>query len=453
MSGKTIDLGRYHAKLGVMKPQQMIGRVTQVTGPLIYSQGPAASVGEVCYVYPGNERAGVLCEVVGFRDRTLLLMAFNLVEGIGPGSDVVSRGMPLTVRVGNSLLGRVLDGLGDPIDGRGPLGAVERRSIYSAAPDPLRRQSISLPIGTGIRAIDAFVTCGRGQRMGIFAGSGVGKSVLLGQIARSSEAAVNVIALIGERGREVRQFLENNLGEAGLKRSVVVTVTSDEPALRRIKGALVATTIAEYFRDKGMDVMLMMDSITRLAVAQREVGLSSGEPPTTRGYPPSVFAMMPKLLERAGTAARGSITGLYTVLVEGDDMDEPVSDHVRSILDGHIVLSRKLATRHHFPAIDILHSISRVMPDVVTQEHREAVQRLRALYAVYEDARDMINIGAYVPGSNTEIDRAIEMVGPINDMLRQETDEVTNYSECEARLIELASACEGLDQPKQTERT
>ena len=339
--------GRLSDVIDAAEPFRRTGRVTQVTGLILESAGPAAVMGEVCCVYPPRGGAPVDAEVVGFRDGRMLLMPLDELDGVGPGCRVVATGRPLSVPVGEALLGRVLDGLGRPADGRGPLLCTESRAILATPQAPLHRPRITEPLATGIRAVDGFMTLGRGQRVGVFAGSGVGKSVLLGQIARGASADVNVVALIGERGREVREFLDKNLGDEGLRKSVVVAVTSDDLALRRIKGALVATTIAEYFRDQGLHVLLFLDSITRFAFAQRELGLSVGEPPTTRGYPPSVFSLLPRLLERAGTAERGSITGLYSVLVEGDDLDEPISDAVRSILDGHIVLTRELAVRNH----------------------------------------------------------------------------------------------------------
>jgi flagellum-specific ATP synthase len=417
-----------------MDPIRIGGRVTQVVGLVMESHGPPARLGEICYVYPRQDRRRVTAEVVGFRDNRTLLMPLMDMSEIGPGCSVISTGKPLTVGVGRSLLGRVVNGFGNPLDGKGLVWADEERPAYAEPPSPLQRARISQPLSLGVRAIDALLTCGKGQRLGIFAGSGVGKSTLLGMIARHSSADVNVIALIGERGREVREFIERDLGEDGLSRSVVVVATSDQSALMRLKGALAATAIAEYFRDQGRDVMLMMDSVTRFAWAQREIGLAVGEPPTTRGYTPSVFALLPKVLERSGTSARGTITGVYTVLVEGDDMNEPVADAVRSILDGHVVLSRKLAVSNHYPAIDLLSSVSRLMSDLVPAGHHQAASALREVLAVHQDAEDLINIGAYVPGSNPAIDRARALIQPVREFLRQSPHEKAEYRETVERL-------------------
>lgn len=413
------------------------GRVSQVIGLVIESIGPNSSLGEVCEIK--SKEGEVVChsEVVGFRNNHVLSMALGEVGKVSPGSEIVATGHTLSVPVGDALLGRVIDGLGNPIDGKGPIDADERRSVYSLPPNPLDRQRISESIATGIRSIDAMLTCGKGQRIGIFAGSGVGKSVILGMIARNTQADVNVIALVGERGREVGEFLERELGTEGLQRSVVVVATSDQAALLRIKASFMATTIAEYFRDKGLNIMLMMDSVTRLAMAQREVGLAIGEPPTTKGYTPSVFALLPKLLERAGNAKKGSITGMYTVLVEGDDMRDPIADTVRSILDGHIVLSRRLAAAGHYPAIDVLESISRVMPAITTDVHKKAVQRIFELLATYREAEDLINIGAYVKGSNPKIDEAIAYIPKVKTFLRQNSDEYADFNESINRILRL----------------
>lgn len=416
------------AKVGRATTVRFLGRVTDVVGVVIESEGPNASIGDVCLIRSQSGHSAQEAEVVGIRGHKVLLMALGELNGIGPGSVVVRKRQQFTTPVGAELLGRVIDGLGRPIDNKGPLRVRQRRSIYQPAPDPLSRRRVERPLATGIRAIDALLTCGEGQRMGIFSGSGVGKSVLLGMIARNTDADVNVIGLIGERGREVRDFLERDLGEQGLRRSVVVVVTGDQAALLRVKGALVATTIAEYFRDQGLRVMLMMDSITRVAMAQREIGLSVGEPPTTRGYTPSVFAFLPKLLERAGNTQCGSITGLYTVLVEGDDLNEPVSDAVRAILDGHVVLSRRLANVNHYPAIDVLASTSRVMIDVVSREHLEAARKVVEILSVYREAEDLINIGAYVPGSNRKVDYARSMIERVNAFLRQGIDERVDFA-------------------------
>jgi len=435
----VIDLAKYEAVVDSVDPITLSGRVCQVIGLVIESVGPAVSIGENCRIESGSSGGAISCEVVGFRNERVLLMPLGDVTGIAPGSRVIASREPFFVSVGHELLGRVLDGLGRPIDGKGPLPVAAARSVSNAAPDPLSRKRITKPLVTGIRAMDAMLTCGKGQRIGIFSGSGVGKSVLLGMIARGSEADVNVIGLIGERGREVRDFLDKDLKEEGLKRSVVVAVTSDQASLIRVKGAMTATAIAEYFRDLGLDVMLMMDSVTRVAMAQREIGLAIGEPPTSKGYTPSVFAMLPRLLERSGTSALGSITGLYTVLVEGDDMTEPVADAVRSILDGHVVLSRKMAHQNHYPAIDVLESVSRLMIDVVPEEQNRAASAVKEILATYREAEDLINIGAYVKGSNPKIDLAIEKIGAINSFLRQSLNEASGYEATVERLAALAA--------------
>lgn len=414
---------------------KMSGKVTQIVGLVIEARGPNVSLGELCYIksrFPGVEP--IPAEVVGFREGLVLLMPIGEMRGVGPGCEVVSAQRTLEVRVGPELLGRVLDGLGNPMDGKGPILSKTVYPLHAEPPDPLERPRIKDSLYVGVRAIDGLITLGSGQRIGIMAGSGVGKSTLLSMIARNTEADVSVISLVGERGREVRDFIERDLGEEGLKRSVVVVATSDKPALVRIKGAMTATAIAEYFRDQGRRVILMMDSVTRFAMAQREVGLTIGEPPATRGYTPSVFALLPRLLERAGTSGRGSITGIYTVLVDGDDMNEPIADAVRSILDGHIVLSRAIAAQNHFPAIDVLSSVSRVMTDVVTKEHRTAAQRMRALMAVYKEAEDLIHIGAYVKGSSKKIDEAIGKIDAIDSFLCQDVFEVTSFADTKKTL-------------------
>ncbi len=434
-----VDLKKYNAVISTVEPITLSGRVRQVIGLVIESDGPNVSIGETCLIENGSSTQRIRCEVVGFKDRKVLLMPLGEISGIAPGSRVIATREPFTVAVGHELLGRVLNGLGQPIDGKGPIRCSARRMVSQSAPHPLSRRRIATYLATGIRAIDALLTCGKGQRVGIFSGSGVGKSVLLGMIARNSEADVNVIALIGERGREVRDFLDKDLKDEGLKKSVVVAVTSDQASLIRVKGAMTATAIAEYFRDLGLDVMLMMDSVTRVAMAQREIGLAIGEPPTSKGYTPSVFALLPKLLERSGTSTVGSITGLYTVLVEGDDMTEPVADAVRSILDGHIVLSRKLANQNHYPAIDVLESVSRVMIDVISEEHRQAAENIREILATYREAEDLINIGAYVKGTNPKIDVAMEKIGAIRDFLKQDINEASSFSETVERLKALAN--------------
>ncbi len=426
----------YFERLEDCRPMVHIGRVEDIIGLVVCSVGPPVAVGELCSI-SSPDGGAVPAEVVGFRGNRVLLMPLGELEGIAPGHLVTAKREPFRVPVGEGLLGRVLDGLGQPIDDKGPLLAEGTRPASHAPPDPLKRARIKEPLGTGIRAIDALLSCGKGQRVGIFSGSGVGKSVLLGMIARNTSAQVNVIALIGERGREVREFIEKDLGEEGLRRSVVVAVTSDRPALIRLKGAQVATAIAEDFRDRGLDVMLMMDSVTRLALAQREIGLTIGEPPTTRGYTPSVFAMLPKLLERSGASEKGSITGIYTVLVEGDDMNEPVADAVRSILDGHIVLSRKLAARNHYPAVDVLESVSRLMTDIVDPEHLRAARTVLEHLAVYREAEDLVNIGAYVEGSNPKIDQALQKIDAINAFLRQDINDRGDYADTRRQLLEL----------------
>jgi flagellum-specific ATP synthase len=395
------------------------GTVHRVAGLVVESKGPAVPVGSLCRIESMEDGDSVLAEVVGFQDSSIFLMPLGTIQGINPGSIVTSTGEQLRVPVGEMLLGRVVNGLGQPIDGQGPLISTAQRSLHAAPPSSLQRQRIVEPLYTGIRSIDTLSTCGKGQRIGIFSGSGVGKSILMGMIARGTSADVTVIGLIGERSREVKEFIENDLGPEGLKNSVVVAVTSDEPALIRLKGIMTATTIAEYFRDQGKDVMLLVDSLTRVAMAQREIGLSIGEPPATKGYPPSVFAMLPKILERSGAGTRGSITGLYTVLVEGDDFNEPISDAVRSVLDGHVMLSRQMAAQNHYPAVDVLGSVSRLMMQVTSPEHREAAGHVKELMATYREAEDLINIGAYVKGSSKRIDHAIACIEQINVFLKQ----------------------------------
>lgn len=415
------------------------GKVRQVVGVVVESIGPTTTLGELCWISSKDGRQKQLAEVVGIKENRVLLMPLGSIEGISAESEVIPSREPFSVPVGESMLGRIINGVGRPIDGKGAILRTEKRPIHADPPDPLSRKRIMQPIATGVRVIDSLVTAGEGQRMGIFAGSGVGKSVLLGMIARNTEADVNVIALIGERGREVREFIEKDLGEEGLKRSVVVVVTSDQAAILRIKGAMIATTIAEYFRDQGLRVMLMMDSVTRIAMAQREIGLAVGEPPTTKGYTPSVFALLPKLLERAGNGSEGSITGLYTVLVESDDMNEPVADAVRSILDGHIVLSRRLASMNHYPAVDALESVSRVMKDIIPKEHQIASKDVLEIMASYRESEDLINIGAYARGSNPKIDLAISKIDSINAFLRQDMYEKSTYAESVQMLTGIAS--------------
>ena len=400
---QKLDIKKYTNSVIEKRFIKYTGKITKVTGLTIESDGPIATIGELCHIYPYHETESILAEVVGFRNDKILLMPLGDMEGIASGSTVVASGRALRVDVGNELIGRVLDGLGNPIDGKGPIKTQKNHPVLNPPPNPLERAIISEPLPLGIKAIDGLLTCGKGQRIGIFAGSGVGKSTLMGMISRNSSADINVIGLIGERGREVREFLENDLKEEGLKKSVVVVVTSDQPALIRVKGALVTTAIAEYFRDEGKNVMLLMDSLTRFAMAQREIGLAIGEPPVTRGFTPSVFAVMPKLLERAGTSSKGTITGLYTVLVDGDDLNEPVTDTVRGIIDGHIILSRKLANQNHYPAIDVLSSVSRVMPNIAEKEHLNMANVIKDIMATYKESEDLINIGAYKMGSNKKL--------------------------------------------------
>jgi flagellum-specific ATP synthase len=414
------------------------GRVKSLIGLVIEASGLRAEVGELCSIAAGRNAEPVAAEVVGFRDGGTLLMPFGSLQGIGPGNPVSATGRPFLLPVGEELLGRVLDGLGRPIDELPRPRPEDLRPTMGLPPSPLRRARISRRLSLGVRALDGFAPCGTGQRLGIFAGSGVGKSSLLGMIARATSADVNVICLAGERGREVREFVERDLGDA-LRRSVVVVATSDEPPLVRIKAAFTATTIAEWFRDRGVNVLLMMDSVTRLATAQREVGLAIGEPPAARGYTPSVFAMLPRLLERAGTSESGSITGLYTVLVEGDDMNDPVADSVRSILDGHVVLTRQLAHRSHYPAVDVLQSVSRLANEVSSPDVRAAEARLRELLAVYREKEDLISIGAYSPGSDERIDLAIELMPGIEGFLRQPLSEHVGAADTDAAMIELAA--------------
>lgn len=434
----VVNFDKYDALVNKTYIKHM-GRVAKIVGLTIESIGPHVTVGEACMISSEDHTRHVLAEVVGFRENRILLMPLDDMEGIGPGSHVESIGHPLQVSVSEQLLGRVLDGLGKPIDEGNPLYTSELYTIERGAPDPLKRSRIHDILPLGVKAIDGLLTVGKGQRVGIFAGSGVGKSTLLGMIAKNTLADVNVIALIGERGREVREFLERDLGPEGMKRSVVIVATSDKPAMVRQKAAKTATAIAEYFRDRGKNVLLMMDSLTRFSMAQREIGLAIGEPPVSRGYTPSVFAVLPKLLERAGNSDVGSITALYTVLVDGDDMNEPITDAARGILDGHIVLSRKLANKNHYPAIDILQSVSRVMSEVVTKEHKQAANFLTSMVATYRDAEDLINIGAYSKGSNPDIDAAIEKHKQINAFLHQDVEDVFELED----VIEALEAIKG----------
>jgi flagellum-specific ATP synthase len=438
MYSEAIDLSKYEKLLERINPVRVNGKVSEIVGLVVEGNGPAASIGDVCGIMPVNGEVPLEAEVVGFKKGRVLLMPLQSIQGLGPGCKILSLGRKASIGVGRGLLGRVIDGLGNPIDNKGPIDFADEYPIYADPINPLDRGRIAEPMDLGIRALNALFTCGKGQRMGIFAGSGVGKSVLMGMIALNTKANVNVIGLIGERGREVREFLEKNLGEEGLKRSVVVVAASDMHPLVRMRAAYVATTVSEYFRDQGNDVLLMVDSLTRFAMAQREVGLSVGEPPTTKGYTPSVFSLLPKLLERSGIVEGvGSITGLYTVLVEGDDFNEPISDAARSILDGHISLSRDLANKNHYPAIDVLQSISRVMIDIVSKEQKNKANELLNIVATYKKAEDLINIGAYVQGSNPGIDYAIKMIDKVNAFLRQNIGERIDFETAGTQLLEL----------------
>lgn len=425
-----LDLNRYRKAFDSANLTRDVGKVTQLTGSLIQGFVPGACVGSICEVHPMVGRTPFLAEVVGFKDRNVLLMPLGDMQGVGMGSKIVLLRYQASVRVGPELMGRVIDGLGQPLDEKGGLDCPDEWPIYGAIPGPMSRPPISQPLSLGVRSIDSMITVGKGQRIGIMAGSGVGKSVLLGMMARSTTADVNVIALVGERGREVREFIEHTLGEDGLKKSIIVCATSDQSPLLRMRAAFVAATIAQYFSSRGLDVLLTMDSVTRFAMAQREIGLNAGEPPASKGYTPSVFSMLPKLLERAGTFDHGgSITGLFTVLVEGDDMDDPIGDAVRSIVDGHIVLDRKLANKGHFPAIDVLQSTSRVMRNVVPKNQVQMANAMRALVATYREAEDLINIGAYRKGSNPRIDQAIQLHDAIEAFLRQDIEEASAFDE------------------------
>jgi FliI/YscN family ATPase len=434
----VISLERFRARLERADPLPVTGRVIRTVGLVVESRGPRARVGEICELVGDGGTPSLPLEVVGFRENTLLTVPLGSTAGIRPGDRIVSRGRVSSIAVGPGLLGRVVDGLGRPLDGLGQVDARESYPLYPPPLNPLDRDGVVSPLGTGVRAIDGLLTCGRGQRLGLFGGSGVGKSTLLGMMARSTSADIAVIGLIGERGREVRGFLEHDLGPEGLARAVVVASTSDNPPLVRIRAAYAATAIAEYFRDQGRNVLLMMDSVTRFAMAQREIGLAAGEPPTAKGYPPSVFAMLPGLLERAGNVqGRGSITGLYTVLVDGDDTNEPIADAVRGILDGHVVLSRDLAARNHYPAIDILQSVSRTMPDVTAVEHRTKAGQVRGWLSTLRDSEDLVSVGAYVAGSTPRVDEALGKRDGVEAFLRQRVDEPSGYDESIAALLAL----------------
>lgn len=437
-TGKLIDFDAFHSVLKKVNLHNCCGSIIRVSGLTVESSGPKVGIGELCCIHIRDGKR-VLAEVVGFNEGKLVLLPLEHIEGISPGDSVTTQSTPRYINLSENVLSRVLDGLGQPIDGKGPLDGTEKMPLDSGSPPALSREKISKPLSLGIRSIDGLLTCGKGQRVGIFAGSGVGKSVLLGDIANSSQADVNIVALIGERGREVREFLEGDLSKEGLARSVVIVATSDSPPIQRVKAAFLAVTIAEYFRDKGKNVLFMMDSLTRFAQAQREIGLAAGEPPASKGYCPSVFALMPRLLERLGCSENGSITGLLTVLVENDDMSDPVADSARSLLDGHIVLSRKLANRGHFPAIDILSSISRLMPAVTEEKHKAAAQKFRDIYATYLDAEDLINIGAFSPGSNRRIDGAISLIDSIYDFLVQPVRNKNSLPETVNRLTSITN--------------
>jgi flagellum-specific ATP synthase len=433
-----IDFNKYHHALKKVKPIKVNGKVSEVVGLMVEGHGPGTSIGEMCRIFPNGSGDLLRAEVVGFKKGKVLLMPLDDMHGIGPGCRIDSSGKKATVKVGRRLLGRIIDGLGNPIDDKGPIELEEEYPIYADPINPLKRGRIVEPMDLGIRVLNGILTVGKGQKMGIFSGSGVGKSVLLGMIARYTKADVNVIGLIGERGREVREFVEKNLGKEGLSRSVLVVATSDRHPLIRMRAAYLATSISEYFRDQGKDVLLMVDSLTRFAMAQREVGLSVGEPPATKGYTPSVFSLLPKLLERVGTVeGKGSVTGLYSVLVEGDDFNEPIADAARSILDGHVVLSRAIAAKNRYPAVDILESISRVMIDIVDGEQKKKANDLINLVASYQKAEDLINIGAYVDGSNPEIDYAVKMISRVNAYLKQDIEERVSLERSRKELFDL----------------
>lgn len=425
----AVNLDKYREVVREANTFYSTGKVSQVIGLIVEATGLEVAVGEICLIETLQQQEPIKAEVVGFKNSRTLLMPLGELTGIAPGCPVKATGQSFTIPIGPQLLGKVLDGLGQPMEKGIKLTDMTYYPVNNNPPDPLTRKRITQVLATGVKAIDGFLTCGQGQRVGIFAGSGVGKSTLLGMIARQSSADINVISLVGERGREVLDFIQRDLGPEGLEKSVVVVATSDQPALVRIKAAFVATAIAEYFRDQGKNVMLMMDSVTRFAMAQREVGLAIGEPPATKGYTPSVFAMLPRLLERAGNSAVGSITGLYTVLVDADDMNEPIADAVRGILDGHIVLSRDLASKNHYPAIDVLNSVSRLMPEIVTPEHRELAGKLRDLMASYQKVEDLINIGAYQRGTNPQVDAAIKYYPKIIEFLKQDSREYVSFDQ------------------------
>lgn len=424
-----MELSKYTKAIHNAKPYRCFGKIDKVIGMMIESTGPECKIGDLCKIYIGKQQKFISAEVVGFRKSKVLLMPYEELEGISAGDLVETTGASLTIGVSEALVGRVINAIGQPLDGKGPIENCTQSEVKSLSANPLSRPRIQEVLKFGVKAIDGLLTIGKGQRMGIFSGSGVGKSTLMGMIARNIKTDINVIALVGERGREVREFLERDLGEEGLARSVLIVSTSDEPSMQRMKCALVATTIAEYFKDQGKDVLLMMDSLTRFAMAQREIGLATGEPPVARGYTPSIYSMLPKLLERTGNFERGSITGIYTVLVEGDDLNEPISDTVRGIIDGHIVLSRKIAMRNHYPAIDILGSVSRLMNDIVDKEQLEAAGRIRNLMSIYDANYDLVNIGAYKGGANPALDQAIDKIDDIHQFLQQQVDEKADFDQ------------------------
>lgn len=433
-----LNLKKYRQVLSNFDPFEYGGIVTKIVGLTVEANGPAAQIGDVCNIFNVKSDNYVKSEVVGFRENRVILMPFGNLTGIGPGSRVVSTNRPLRVPVGKNFIGKVLDAMGNPFDGSPPPEPDAYYPVDNDPPNPMSRDRIHDVLPLGIKAIDGMLTMGRGQRLGIFAGSGVGKSTLLGMIARNATADINIIALVGERGREVKDFIERDLGPEGLKKSILVIATSDQSALMRLKCAMVGTSMAEYFRDQGYKVLLMMDSLTRFAMAQREIGMSTGEPPVSRGYPPSVYTVLPRLLERSGNSDKGSITALYTVLVEGDDMNEPIADTVRGILDGHIILSRKIANGNHYPPIDILGSVSRVMPDIITPEHIQRVGFIKNKMAVYQEAQDLINIGAYQKGANPEIDEAVKLHAGIQAFLKQGVSEDYTFDQVVQMLADLA---------------
>lgn len=431
----AIDLKRYHELVKTAQTVRVRGRVTELTGLVVKAQVPNVRVGEVCEIRRG--RSSVRSEVVGFQGETVMLMPLGELHGIGPDSEVVPSGRPLTIRVGKGLLGRVLNGLGEPIDGKPLPDSLQEWSVDRDCPDPFKRMRITRPLPLGVRCIDGLLTVGEGQRIGLFAGSGVGKSTLMGQIARNTAAELSVIALIGERGREVLEFIEDALGEEGMKRSVVVCATSDQPSLVRLRAGFVATAIAEYFREMGGNVLFMLDTVTRLARAQREIGLAIGEPPARQGYPPSVFSMLPRMLERTGNSDKGKCTAIYTCLVAGGDMEEPIADEVRGILDGHFILNRALGERNQWPAMDVLASLSRVMSGIVSKEHKKAAGKLRETLSNYEKQRDLILLGAYQYGTDPRVDYAIDKYDQIINYLKQDTHDATPFEETVQRLVDM----------------